>query len=629
MQGIETVTRTLALILALVVAAGCGGGKKAEGDADADGDVVDEDVADDLRPDPSDAEDVPEEDGAPDVIPDPGDAPADAVPDEGDPVADVTPDAEPDVTPDAVPDADDVTAEPDAGEDDALDVLLDLADDLVDDDMADGGEAPLCVDPVSDGRFLTTTAWTTTGVAAVNPTATGHLEAGEGELPAWAVCSLDTISQSFTVPTQTDCGPARLDLWLNAMTFVGGLGTAFASNQNGNYYHFHDGFLMTWTNVSNCLGEAAYSGALDLVMGAAYPPTECDTGPSFAQGLRVDNVEIWFDPTCPYVGEIVNGDLEATTGFGWHTESTTGASAETDVTGIGTSGSYGARIHLDAGCQEASMWVPMSVPMLSTMASPALSFQAHLSAGEEGQYSVGDIPEIDLEGTGAYGEVRMCLPHHLSGGVYDVTYHAAFWGTCGVARGPLDFIVDDLQVINDITCLHSHGMLDSGFEMSTVDLQRYGWIFRADATSWGGTVISEVVSDVTKSKSGTGSAHLSTDQRCDWAMFQQAIELPASSSTEGPALKFWYNYPSPMVTDLAVRVNAFHEWGKPLAEFIGVATTAYDHVILCLPPELAGRPAVINASLSSSGLCADFFSAPEHAWFDDFELSTDSTCPTI
>jgi hypothetical protein len=112
-------------------------------------------------------------------------------------------------------------------------------------------------------------------------------------------------------------------------------------------------------------------------------------------------------------------------------------------------------------------------------------------------------------------------------------------------------------------------------------------------------------------------------------MFQQAIELPASSSTEGPALKFWYHYPSPMVSNLRVRVNAFHEWGKPLAEFTGAATTAYDHVILCLPPGLAGRPAVVNASLSSSGLCADYFSAAEHAWFDDFELSTDSTCPTI
>ncbi|MBW2262556.1 MAG: hypothetical protein JRG91_11335 [Deltaproteobacteria bacterium] len=608
----STPRRLIPVVLALLVS--CGGNNRNEGDADDDGDVVDEDAGGEVTPDP-----LPEVDDDP--LPDAEDA---------------TPDVIPDVTDDdggAADVEDDDAGSVDAADDDAGSV--DAADDDgggapdASDVSGDDGSSIMCVNRVTDSRFMTTTSWTTTGSAVVNTSAGGYLEAGEGEISPTAVCDLDTIAQSFTLPSQTDCGATRLDVWLNVMSFVGGLGTAFTAEVSGNYYYFGGGFVSTWTQVSNCLGEAAHTGAMSLAMGAAFPPMECDTSPSFVQGLRVDNVKIEYDGACPLVGEATNGDLEDGTGFGWGTSVFMGGVAETDVAGIGIGGSYGARLHIDSGCQDVSMWVPLSIPTTSTMADPALSFQGNLTSGETVTLTIGDLPGITLEGTGAYRDMRVCLPHHLAGAVYDVDWSAEYWGTCGAPRGPLYLLVDNVGVVDDSTCVFASGMLDPGFEASTTDDAKYGWILQANAGSWGGTVVAEAASDATNARSGSGVAHLSVDQRCDSASLMQSIEIPAPTTTEGPAIKLWYRYPSPTISVMSAVVSPFVQWGgRRLVERTLPGTSSYSQQVLCLPPELAGRPAVLTIMLNSSGLCADYFTAAEEAWFDDFEVTTDSTCPT-
>ena len=601
----STPRRLIPVLLVLLTA--CGGGKRSEGDAEDDGDVVDEDAGGEVLPDVTpDGEEDPDEDGEEDP-PEDGDDPA------PDPVTD--------------PEDDDV-ASTDTVDDDAVSTDVSTDDGGATDTTVDMGV--LCTDRVTDGRFQTTTAWTTTGSCAINVTGPGHMDTGEGEIPPVSTCDLDSISQTFTLPSETDCRAARLEVWLNVMSFVGGMGTAFAVDVNGNYHHFPGGMITTWTEVSNCLGEAAHTGSMTMTMSAAYPPMECDSSPSFAQGLRVDNARIEYDTGCPLIGTAVNGDLEEGTGFGWETSSLLGGIAEADAPAAGVGGSYAAHLHIERGCELAAMSVPLSIPTTTTMTSPALSYQGKLTPGETVELAIGDIPAIILEGgTGSFVEQRVCLPRHMSGAVYPVEWSAQYWGACGLAAGPLDFYVDNVRLVDDSTCLNASGMLDPGFETSITDATRYGWILEENAGSWGGAVVAEVHSDATNARTGTGVAYLSVDQRCDSATLKQAIEIPAPTTSEGPAVKLWYRYPSPSVSILQATVFPFQEYsGRRIADTTLSGTSTFTQGILCLPPALAGRPAVIVISLHSYGTCADFFTAAESVWLDDFEVTTDSTCPT-
>lgn len=605
----STPRKLIPLILVLLVA--CGGKNGKEGDADDDGDVVDEDVAGEVPPD-------------------------------------ITPDGEEDPPSEPAPDGTEEDPTPDPTDDDAGTVdVEDDAEDVLDDDggsmdvgsddgggstdvTGDDGSSIMCTDRVTNGGFRTTSAWTTTGSTAINTSASGHLDAGEAEIPPAATCDLDSISQTFTLPTETDCRGAQLDLWLNVMSSVGGMGTTFATEINGNYHHFEAGFISGWTNVLICLGEGAHTGAMTMTMGAAYPPTECDSSPSYAQGLRVDNARIEYDPACPLTGTAVNADLEEGSGFGWETSALLGGIAEADAPAAGIGGSYAAHLHIERGCEQASMSVPLSIPTTTTMSSPALSYQGKLTPGEEVKIAIGDIPPITLSGgTGAYVEQRVCLPHHMSGAVYPVEWSAQYTGACGVAAGPLDFYVDNVTLIDDSTCMSASGLLDPGFETSVTDDTRYGWILEENAGSWGGTVIAEVRSDATNAHSGTGVAYLSVDQRCDSATLKHYIEIPSPTTSAGPAIKLWYRYPSPVTSIMQATVFPFHEYsGRRIADATLSGTSTYTQSTLCLPPSLAGRPAVVVISLHSYGTCADYFTAPEDVWLDDFEVTTDSTCPT-
>jgi hypothetical protein len=54
----------------------------------------------------------------------------------------------------------------------------------------------------------------------------------------------------------------------------------------------------------------------------------------------------------------------------------------------------------------------------------------------------------------------------------------------------------------------------------------------------------------------------------------------------------------------------------------------WTEAILCLDPNVAGRPTNVWLGLSGGGgLCAPF-GGIEYAYFDDLELTTDASCPS-
>lgn len=586
--------------LAFLLAAGCDTQFKPAGDAAEDMDAVDEEVGGDVPVEVPDGVDVSDPTGDPDE--DPVVDPAD------DPVTDPTTD----------PTTDPV--------DDLMDVVTDVVVE-VDDAMDAEAEPVPCVDPIVDGEFQTTTGWTTSGTAVVDTTASGYGASGEGQLPRTAVCALDEISQSVSsIPPITSCGPARLVAHARE---TGGssmdrsqLGVSIAGNWKdfGSIYS-----TSTWQDVTSCLGEGAYSGSARIAYAASAPPRDCEYAPSDVHGLAVDSVEITFDPTCPDIGEVINGDFEDGTGFGWSLQASTHSIAEADASGIGVSGSYAGRLYIDQRCESASMWAPMSVPLSGTMASPALSYQMSLTPSENPYLTMENLPSLILSSTSTvFREVRVCLPHFMAGGVYGVGFAHGYSGTCGAAVGPLELIVDNLRLVNDTTCVFSSGMLDPGFEASRSDNLRYGWAFQANAGGSGGNPEAEAISDATEARTGNGVGHLSVDQHCDGASMRQAIEVPSPSGSSGPAVILWYRYPVDTVTSMGFSVTGFG--GSSIGWASATATSSWTQQVVCIAPEFAGRPGILEVGMGSAGSCAVYFTA-EHAWFDDFQVTTHSSCP--
>lgn len=532
----------------------------------------------------------------------------------------------PDVTDTPVEDvpADDLLDAPeDAGDaDDVIDVLDEEIHDVV------GDDGPIsCSDHILNGDFsLFSTGWTAAGSSTISTGAPGHLGPGEGRFPGRAICDMDTISQRFAVPAIGDCGPAKLVLWAHGLDAMGmGISPWLATGIAGNWYFTDDFRMDTWKSASVCLGEAAYGGWIDLVFSSAYAPSGCETSPSGVVGLGIDDVAVVFDSSCPAVGEVPNGDLEAGDGSGWSTFSTGSAVADTAATGEGVGGSYGARVTLAESCTEARMWVPMSVPLPSTIANPALVFQANLDPGVTARVDVRDTIRMNLAGTGSFETVSICLPHLVSGGVYDVIFGLASSGTCSLTLG-WDFVMDDVQVMNETACLSASGLLDPGFEQSILD-SNHRWVMVEHMTGTGGSPIAEALNDVSRSRTGDASGHISIDKRCDSATLRQAITVPAPVGTSGPAVVFWYSHPSAAETNLSFWVSALGDISSTLDWATGTATTGYSRQVLCMPPHMAGRPAIIEVAMGAGGLCADMLPAREHAFVDDFEVTTDSSCP--
>jgi hypothetical protein len=610
------------------VGAGCGGGGGDDGDADVAGEATDGDTGGT----DADAEaDVDAGDGID------GEEVGD-VEETGEEMTDGTeiPDGEEAVDGEDVPDATDGTdgtdtvevVETDADPDADAPTEADGAADADDDGGSDAAEAEVvaCEDPFLNGGFTSTASWTATGRAVIAPAAAGHAGSGEAQIPALAVCALNEISQIVTLPPMAACGPARLVHWVKGDGF--GMGTSLADDLNGNWLLFDEPVLSTWLEVSRCLGEAAWEPDARFGFGAAFRPNQCDTAPAFTPGLLVDDVALVFDATCPEVGEVTNGDLEAGDGSGWTTAAVSTAAAEADVAGVGVGGSYGARLSCAAGCTEATLSVPASIPLLRTLANPALSFQARLTSGETADVRVEGLPQLRLRGSGTFREVRVCLPRFVAGAVHEVSFHAAYWGACGAPMGPVELVVDDVRVLDDPACDFASGMLDPGLESSRTDPGRYGWVVSAEAGSWGGAPVAEVRDDAAAAFAGRGVGHLVVDQRCDSAALAQATAVPAPSATAGPAVVLHYRYPAPSISVLRFWVAAFHEPGRVLVERTVLGAAAWTREVLCLPPVMAGRPATLNVGLSSFGLCAEFFPVAEDAWVAGFEVTTDPSCPT-
>jgi hypothetical protein len=479
----------------------------------------------------------------------------------------------------------------------------------------DGGSTS-CEDPIIDGEFQTTTAWSVKGGAAIDTAAPGYAAVlGVAQMLGGDDWLKRKVAQTVQMPTVAECQAARIEYFV-LPEYSGAAGILDGATGIGPHWHSYQHHFWgsaQWWRVSRCLGASAYGGATEIALALS--------GRGVLDAVKFDAVRVIYgaEAACPDVGKVLNGDFESGDGFGWTTDSGgTIGQVSAAAAGEGVGGSYAATITLPNEYSRGRLSGLMSVPLPAAMPHPALRYVVKLTSGVRA-HAVVNGTRVPIDGTGAFLERRVCLPVALGGGVYDVEFELQGSTPFDAANGQ-KLIVDDLTVVEDASCVTANGLLDPGLEASRVDSTRYGWWFSTGGTASAGSPLAEAQDGAAHARTGSGSLHLALDQKCTEASAGQSFSVPMATASEGPALTFWYKYPKTTASALILR--------GPTGERTSLTIAAgYTSKTVCLPPEYAGRTASFAVTLSSSGTCADVLDPPDEAWFDDFAVGTSAHCP--
>ncbi len=109
-----------------------------------------------------------------------------------------------------------------------------------------------------------------------------------------------------------------------------------------------------------------------------------------------------------------------------------------------------------------------------------------------------------------------------------------------------------------------------------------------------------------------------TQQACTSATATAVVSVPPPVSGAGPALKFYYKGGS---------TNGTAQVTIGSANVTLATQSAYTQQTVCLDPASAGEGAALSIRLmGNGGVCATSFAATR-LYVDDFQVTTDATCP--
>ena len=472
------------------------------------------------------------------------------------------------------------------------------------------------------GDFSDAEQWTMTGSAFVDVTEEGASNPGVGVFPLFPLsdhCLPDEISQIVAMPGIDVCGPARLSRWITRDDWFVELQTAmnesWVSSAGGSAEEWG-----TWHEATDCLGDAAYGTEFRLGFRSLHHDCSCDW--SFhGEALWIDQVSIEFDPTCPGIGEVVNGDFEGGGRGDWETgpprRETSEATAEVNVPGIGVDGSRAGRLTVTNGCGDPWMRTQVSVPTINTLHSPALRFQAHLTPGVDAFFWLGHLRWMRIEGSDSFETRTFCLPRTLAGAVHGLSFSLWETGECYDDADPVEFIIDEVEIVDEPACTFESGLLDPGFEMTVgASSTWHGWY--VERNSCYGEAAVEFVSDPLAAHSGHGAARFVFDNE-DSCGLSHWFVVPPVTERGGPALTFWSRLTGPTPElELMVRVGVDFEYERGSV----VSQGDYQRNLVCLPPLRSGAP--IKMRIDSGWPDLD---EGTQIWVDDFGLTTDESCP--
>lgn len=443
-------------------------------------------------------------------------------------------------------------------------------------------------------------AWAVDGGAAVTPDAGGATTIGFALLPGDRFQA--SVTQRIELPPLASAGPMRISYKLRtycptsycyaAPTLLATVGDSYIGGANTPY---------SFGDFTSCLGEAAYGGQRDLTF------TQMSESPNAGSyGVMIDDVQLSPDPSCVTPAQrVLNGNFEAD--GGWTLEQT----ASIDD-GAGVNGSRGAKLRGGTTiCSAPSkMRGLISVPV--SVSSPALDFKHASNGSGTFNLTLGGVNVASLQDTGGPFESKhFCLPPAMRGSTVNVSFDVPRYPGTGYCSDPdpREYVVDDVKLVDDPSC-GNRSIPGGDFELND---RTTGWEI-------GPVIVNGAVTGVNRIEAGNGQLathglHQAVTNVCASAVATALYVVPASSGSAGPAIKFWYRtVNSPRVT--------VSPSGTPLP-----LAPVWAQAKICLPPSShhSLRHLKLRTQDPAGGGCT---TATDHqAYFDDFEVTTDPSCP--
>jgi hypothetical protein len=472
---------------------------------------------------------------------------------------------------------------------------------------------PNCDPPVpADPEFKDQQTWTLSGGAKIDPTAPGLDDVGELILDKNALCTTGgTARQSITMPAP-DSGPFALVHTAQRSCSSSGLectgGTAAV--------RFRDGAIVfpatsSLVKATTCLGARAYGGTFDLVVGAG-DKNDCNNPMLNLLELRVDRIVILPEPSCPSPGTIPDADFDGNQDA-WQLQLANGTA--TIDPGIGVNGSQAGHIATSTLCENPKLRGIQSVPL---GAQVALSVFIKGTAGKAALLGeeTNQARWASVTGTGVFETPRICVPEYAKGMVLPLILSTETpQGACSTLD-VRDFVFDDLSFVTEPSCPMTTFVIDPGFERHSTVPQ---WNLSVSADGSPGQAAATVVQDATQAHGGSSALRLSSKQFCTSAHANTVITVPQATANSGPALKFFYR--APVINNTIALATAQSSQLKL------TSSASWQQATLCLDPARAGQGQYFELVLGSAGICGRTFNE-EFALFDDFEATTDASCPS-
>ena len=340
-----------------------------------------------------------------------------------------------------------------------------------------------------------------------------------------------------------------------------------------------------------CLSELLPPGMTQLSVSSLQ---SAGVGVGGGEVFKVDHLSLRPAPECPAPGTVKNGDFSSTDG--WVFEGATG------VDPLSHSLQFRPQICADQSRARGQVSIPSAAA--NPMAAIRLTSRRILASGQSDTLHIGlaqrDRTLVGL--TSGWSSTTVCPAADFRGKSIEVEVSAYVLGVC--APGSLGVDVDDVEVVSEPRCAVRNGFVDPGFEWGGV-----GWSINA-----GNSPNSfEIVDQYQNGK----VLELRRDVNCQIVVVSQPFTSPQPVAGRGPAVKF--RYQSTTQSTLTYVVAGRSGTLAPAA--------AWTQANICLPPAGGGLPQLLILQHQSGASNCGAPAPNSRSQLDDFELTTDSSCP--